>query len=86
MENSRRKSTEMRPEMGQRVMVRRHHGGLHRVAWGTVVGGGPGKYQVKIEGSFPDGVTGARPYGEGEVVEFRRLDGFSVIAVRQVDR
>ncbi len=85
MENSRRKSTEMRPEVGQRVMVRRHHGGLGNVAWGTVVGGGPGRYQVRVEGSFPD-VTGAKPYGEGEVVEFRRIDGFSVMAVRRVDR
>lgn len=86
MENGRRKSTEMRPEMGQRVMVRNHHGGLYRVAWGTVVGGGPGKYQVKIDGSFPVGITGERPYDEGDVVEFKRLDGFSVLAVRRVDR
>jgi len=86
MENGRGKNTEMRPKVGQRVMVRYHHGGLCNVAWGTVVGGGPGRYQVKIEGSFPDGATGERPYGEGEVVEFRRLDGFSVLAVRRVDR
>lgn len=85
MDNGRRKSTEMRPEIGQRVMVRQHHGGLYRVAWGKVVGGGPGKYQVMIEGSFPD-VNGDKPYDEGEVVEFKRIDGFSVLAVRRVDR
>lgn len=86
MENSRRKSAEMRPEVGQLVMVRRHHGGLEDVAWGTVVGGGPGRYRVRVDGSFPDGVTGIRPYGDGDEVEFRRIDGFSVMAVRRTDR
>ena len=77
----------MRPEIGHLVMVRRHGAtGVDKVAWGTVVGGGPGRYQVKIEGSFPDAITGEKSYDNGEIAEFRRVDGFSVMAVQRTDR
>lgn len=73
--------------MGQLVMVRCHGPkGVGKVAWGTVVGGGPGRYMVRVDGSFPDGAGGANIYDNGEVVEFRRIDGFSVMAVRRTDR
>lgn len=73
----------MKHDVGQLVMVRLHGANVEDVAWGTVVEGGGGRYQVKVEGSFPDPITGKKPYGDGDVVEFRRSDGFSVMAIRR---
>ena len=48
------------------------------IAWGRVVGGGPGRPVVRIEGCKPDLFTGRAAYDKGDVVEFRRSDGFAV--------
>ena len=81
---SSRRKTRAGPQVGQLVMVRRHGArGMDDVAWGTVVGGGPGRPQVKIEGSFPDPITGKKLYNEDEVLEFKRIDGFSVVPTRR---
>jgi hypothetical protein len=69
---------------GQLVMVRKQGPrGPEDVAWGTVVGGRPGKTVVRIEGCKPDLLTGAKEYAEGDVVEFRRTDGFVVSEARR---
>jgi len=78
-----RRRTKVGPRKGGLVMVRKQGPrGPEDVAWGTVVGGGPGKPVVRIEGCKPDIFTGQMAYGVGEVVEFRRSDGFTVSETR----
>jgi hypothetical protein len=45
---------------------------------GRVVGGGPGKPDIRIEGYLPDRFTGSLAHNEGDVVTFRRSEGYAV--------
>ena len=78
-DGGRRNRTTLGPQVGQLVMVRKHGPrGFEDIAWGHVVGGRSGKPEVRIDGCLPDRFTGRFAYNEGDVVTFRRSEGYAV--------